>query len=70
MDRDNNIAALRIRGGQVVSGEVMISGAKNAALPMMAASLLSSSPSRLSNLPALSDVSVMEDLLKLLGGEY
>ncbi len=56
---------LLIRGGAPLSGEVRISGAKNAALPIMCAALLSQSPLRLSNVPHLRDVTT---LLTLLGG--
>ena len=55
---------LRITGGSKLHGEVMISGAKNAALPILCASLLSSEPLRLSNVPRLNDISTT---LKLLG---
>ena len=56
---------LLIRGGVPLSGEVRISGAKNAALPIMCASLLSAAPLRLANVPHLRDVTT---LLNLLGG--
>jgi len=56
---------LLIRGGVPLSGEVRISGAKNAALPIMCAALLSQSPLRLTNVPHLRDVTT---LLTLLGG--
>ncbi len=56
---------LLIRGGVPLSGEVRISGAKNAALPIMCAALLSAKPLRLANVPHLRDVTT---LLTLLGG--
>ena len=56
---------LLIRGGAPLAGEVRISGAKNAALPIMCAALLSAAPLRLANLPHLRDVTT---LLNLLGG--
>ena len=56
---------LLIRGGVPLSGEVRISGAKNAALPIMCASLLSAAPLRLANVPHLRDVTT---LLNLIGG--
>ena len=56
---------LLIRGGVPLSGEVRISGAKNAALPIMCAALLSAAPLRLGNVPHLRDVTT---LLNLLGG--
>ena len=55
---------LRIEGGQPLRGEVPVSGAKNAALPILCASLLSAEPLELSNVPQLHDVSTV---LKLLG---
>jgi UDP-N-acetylglucosamine 1-carboxyvinyltransferase len=53
-----------IKGGQPLSGEVAISGAKNAALPILCASLLSAEPLQLTNVPHLNDISTM---LRLLG---
>jgi len=58
---------LVITGGAKLSGEVEISGAKNAALPEMAASLLASGKSSLSGVPALKDVRTMCRLLEHLG---
>src|SRR4051812_14701835 len=55
---------LLINGGVPLTGEVHISGAKNAALPLMCAALLSPEPLTLTNVPRLSDVSTM---LKLIG---
>jgi UDP-N-acetylglucosamine 1-carboxyvinyltransferase len=54
-----------ISGGLPLAGEVRISGAKNAALPIMCAALLSGAPLRLTNVPHLRDVTT---LLNLLGG--
>ena len=56
---------LLIQGGRALSGEVAISGAKNAALPILCASLLSAEPLRLTNVPYLNDISTM---LRLLAG--
>lgn len=58
---------LLVSGGVALDGEVPISGAKNAALPILAASLLSSEPLELANLPDLRDVHTMLRLLGLLG---
>jgi len=58
---------IRIRGGARLCGEIPISGAKNAALPLMAACLLSSEPLVLSNVPGLADVESMAALLRHLG---
>ena len=58
---------IHILGGERLEGEVLIGGAKNAALPLMASSLLSSSPLTLSNLPHLVDITTMVQLLGDLG---
>jgi UDP-N-acetylglucosamine 1-carboxyvinyltransferase len=58
---------LKITGGRRLEGEVRISGAKNAALPIMCAALLSERPLRLTNLPALRDISTMAKLLGEMG---
>src|ERR1043166_6045926 len=52
-----------LRGGVPLSGTIPIGGAKNAALPLMAASLLTVDPLVLSNLPDLADVATMANLL-------
>src|SRR6267154_639315 len=52
-----------IRGGTPLTGTIPIGGAKNAALPLMAASLLSAEPLVLANLPDLADVRTMANLL-------
>ncbi len=54
---------IRIRGGKPLSGVIPISGAKNAALPLMAASLLTEGRLALSNVPYLADVITMANLL-------
>lgn len=61
--------SIRIRGGIPLEGTVRIGGAKNAALPLMAASLLSAEWLRLSNLPHLVDISTLARLLARLGVE-
>ena len=58
---------LVIEGGVPLRGEVRISGAKNAALPILCASLLTSEPLVLSNVPQLKDVSTMWALLAQMG---
>src|ERR1700710_3053932 len=58
---------IRIRGGRRFSGEIPISGAKNAALKLMAASLLTAEPLTLSNMPRLADVRAMSELLRTFG---
>ena len=58
-----------IRGGESLSGEIPISGAKNSALPLMAATLLTKENIILRNVPALDDIISMRDLLQGLGSE-
>jgi UDP-N-acetylglucosamine 1-carboxyvinyltransferase len=58
-----------IEGGVPLEGEVTISGAKNAALPLMAACLLSDEPLALENVPDLADIGSMQRLLQVLGVE-
>ncbi|MBT5267668.1 MAG: UDP-N-acetylglucosamine 1-carboxyvinyltransferase [Rhodospirillaceae bacterium] len=55
--------SIRIRGGNRLVGSIPIAGAKNAALPLMAAALLADGPLTLSNLPNLADIASMRDLL-------
>ena len=54
---------IRIRGGKPLNGTIRIGGAKNAALPLMAACLLSDEPLVLSNVPHLADITTMANLL-------
>ncbi|MFT6582916.1 MAG: UDP-N-acetylglucosamine 1-carboxyvinyltransferase [Alphaproteobacteria bacterium] len=54
---------IRIRGGNTLNGDIRIGGAKNAALPLMAASLLTEAPLTLSNLPHLADITTLANLL-------
>ncbi|HEY8089794.1 MAG TPA: UDP-N-acetylglucosamine 1-carboxyvinyltransferase [Polyangiaceae bacterium] len=62
--------AIRIRGGAgPLKGTVRISGAKNAALPILCATLLSDGASRLRNVPALRDIDTTAALLRFLGRE-
>jgi len=60
---------LIIHGGRRLAGTVQVSGAKNAALPLMFATLLAPGPHRLGNLPALRDITTAERLLAELGAE-
>src|SRR5215472_16993020 len=53
----------KIQGGHALNGTVRISGAKNAALPCMAAALLTNEPVRLSNIPHVRDIITMAKLL-------
>jgi UDP-N-acetylglucosamine 1-carboxyvinyltransferase len=58
---------LSIQGGVPLAGEVRVAGAKNAALPILAASLLTAAPMRITNLPQLNDVRTMIRLLERMG---
>src|SRR5438132_569728 len=59
--------SLLIKGGTPLRGEVTISGAKNAVLPIMAATLLTSEPCIIRRVPRLSDVTFMAEILTSLG---
>jgi UDP-N-acetylglucosamine 1-carboxyvinyltransferase len=63
-------ARLILEGGVPLRGEVRISAAKNAALPLLAASLLSAEPIELEHMPRLADVVTMRALLQGLGTEF
>jgi UDP-N-acetylglucosamine 1-carboxyvinyltransferase len=58
---------LIIRGGKRIEGSVQVSGAKNAALPQIAAALLSSEPLELTNVPAVADVDTMLSMMREFG---
>ncbi|MBT8091237.1 MAG: UDP-N-acetylglucosamine 1-carboxyvinyltransferase [Gammaproteobacteria bacterium] len=58
---------LLIEGGRTLAGKVTISGAKNAALPILAGTLLATEPVRVSNVPHLKDVTTMLSLLQIMG---
>jgi len=60
---------LSISGGATLSGSVQISGAKNAALPILAGTLLAEQPVRIANVPHLKDVTTMLSLLQMMGAE-
>ncbi len=60
---------LRIQGNGPLVGDVVISGAKNAALPILAATLLCAEPIRISNVPRLKDVATTLALLRQMGAE-
>ncbi|HEY1393629.1 MAG TPA: UDP-N-acetylglucosamine 1-carboxyvinyltransferase [Methylibium sp.] len=60
---------LLIRGGRRLQGEVVISGAKNAALPELCAALLTADPVTLANVPHLQDVATTLKLLRSMGAE-
>ncbi|MEP2919138.1 MAG: UDP-N-acetylglucosamine 1-carboxyvinyltransferase [Sulfitobacter sp.] len=61
--------AILVRGGGALKGSIPIAGAKNAALALMPATLLSDAPLTLTNAPRLSDIRTMTQLLQSLGAE-
>lgn len=58
-----------IKGGKKVCGEVNISGSKNAALPIIAASILNAGKTTLYNVPNIHDTQMMFEILRKIGGE-
>ncbi|MBK0399824.1 UDP-N-acetylglucosamine 1-carboxyvinyltransferase [Limibaculum sp. M0105] len=60
---------IRVQGGRPLSGEIAISGAKNACLALMPAALLTDQPLTLTNAPRLADIRTMSELLASLGCE-
>lgn len=58
---------LLVRGGHILKGQVSIGGSKNATLPIMAASLLSSGQVIINEVPDLEDINVMSDVLMIMG---
>jgi len=66
---DREQRALRITGGAQLAGSICISGSKNAALPEMAAALLTKETVTLGNVPQVRDTSVMAEILTGLGGK-
>jgi UDP-N-acetylglucosamine 1-carboxyvinyltransferase len=60
---------IRIRGGKSLQGRIAISGAKNAALPILAAALLTEGPVVVDNVPELADIASMRRLLETLGAK-
>jgi UDP-N-acetylglucosamine 1-carboxyvinyltransferase len=61
--------ALRITGGAQLAGSICISGSKNAALPEMAAAILTEETITLTNVPKVTDVAVMAEIIEGLGGK-
>ncbi|MDM3871270.1 UDP-N-acetylglucosamine 1-carboxyvinyltransferase [Porticoccus sp. W117] len=59
---------LQITGGEALKGSIRISGAKNSALPILAASLLTENPVTIGNIPHLHDITTMVELLGCMGG--
>src|SRR3989475_4774206 len=69
LPRRRRMDKLILQGGVPLSGEIRVSGAKNAALPLMCAALLTREQLTLSNVPHLRDVSTMLRLLAQMGVE-
>jgi UDP-N-acetylglucosamine 1-carboxyvinyltransferase len=63
------MARIQITGGNPLDGEIWISGAKNAVLPILVASILGDEPSTISNVPHLQDVTTTMELLGRMGAE-
>ena len=61
---------LKVIGKKNLNGSVKISGAKNAALPLLAATILSSNKLHISNLPDVVDINTLLQLLEMLGSTY
>ena len=59
---------LRITGGAQLTGDICVGGSKNAALPEMAAALLTTEPVRLNNVPRVTDTALMGEIIAGLGG--
>jgi UDP-N-acetylglucosamine 1-carboxyvinyltransferase len=59
---------LRITGGAQLAGDICVGGSKNAALPEMAAALLTTEPVRLNNVPRVTDTALMAEIIAGLGG--
>ena len=60
---------LVIKGGKKLSGIVSVNGSKNATLPIMAASILTDSPSTINNIPMVRDIKTMAELFRILGAK-
>ena len=57
-------------GKKILNGEIKVNGAKNAVLPLLAATILLTQPAEFSNVPKIEDVARMLELLKMLGAEF
>src|SRR4029078_8887690 len=60
---------IRVVGGARLAGQVSVVGAKNSALKLMAAALLAPGRTRLSNVPPITDIAIMAEVLRRLGCE-
>jgi UDP-N-acetylglucosamine 1-carboxyvinyltransferase len=68
--RKQQLDYLKVIGKKKLSGSVKISGAKNAALPLLASTILSSNSIKISNLPDVVDINTLLSLLEMLGSTY
>ena len=66
--RGEKMSKLIIQGGKRLEGEVKISGSKNAALPIIAATVLNGGKTTLYNVPNIHDVQTMFEIIKDIGG--
>lgn len=58
---------IKVKGNGILSGDVTVAGAKNSALKLMAASLLGQGPTIIQNVPRISDIEVMSEVMRRLG---
>lgn len=65
--KEDNLAKYLIEPIKKITGEITVSGAKNGVLPIMAATLLSTEPCTIHDVPSLKDVSVMVEIIRFLG---
>ena len=61
---------LKIQSSKNLQGEIKISGAKNATLPLLASTILSNNQINIGNLPDVVDINTMLKLLEMLGADY
>ena len=66
---DKNLEKYIIKGGKPLQGQVIIGGSKNAALPILAAAMLTDEKVVLENIPDISDIEVMLEIIKEIGGK-
>jgi UDP-N-acetylglucosamine 1-carboxyvinyltransferase len=64
-----HVDVIRVEGGARLHGEVAVAGAKNSALKLMAAALLATGESRIANVPRITDILIMSEVLRRLGCE-
>src|SRR5262252_8575331 len=62
-----DVDVIRVKGGARLAGEVAVGGAKNSALKLMAVALLATGESVISNVPRITDILIMSEVLRRLG---